>query len=231
MQERQGAELVHRFFDGTGTTYDLIVKLCTLGFDHWWKEEIIRKIPQGSTRVLDQACGTGILTFKIARKFPGIRVVGVDLEREYLGVAQKKAKESNLENVEFVLGRAEDVSLKQSFDCITSSYLAKYAELEKLVRNIDKMLRSDGLVIMHDFTYPPDGMFSRLWHLYFTALQTIGSALSPSWAPAFGGLPQLLRETRWVTELPGVLERNGFREIVVESHTLGTSAIVIARKS
>jgi len=166
---------VRRFFSGTGTTYDRIVNLCTLGFDRLWKQQILRTIPKGSSRILDQACGTGILTLKIARRFPQARIVGVDLTAEYLRVAQKKAAALGLNRLEFITGRAEEVRPDLIFDCITSSYLAKYADLERLVDNIKHLLRDGGILIMHDFTYPVSPVFARIWEFYFKLLQTFGA--------------------------------------------------------
>ena len=74
--------LVHRFFSGTGTTYDFIVNATTFGIDRRWKRIFIDQIPPSPARVLDLACGTGILTFGIARRYPNWRVVGVDLQDE-----------------------------------------------------------------------------------------------------------------------------------------------------
>jgi len=59
--------VVYRFFSGTGFSYDRVATLCTWGFDRYWKRRIIAAIPSGSARILDQACGTGILTLQIAR--------------------------------------------------------------------------------------------------------------------------------------------------------------------
>ena len=231
MEETSGVELVHRFFSGTGPTYDFMVNLCTLGFDRCWKKEILKRIPKGSIRVLDQACGTGILTFKIARSFPSSRVVGVDLLEEYLSIAKEKARRQSFRNVEFILGRAEEILSHEPFDCITSSYLAKYAALESLTRNAKRMLQSGGLLIMHDFTYPPNHAFARLWEFYFRILQGAGRWEYPKWRAIFDGLPRLLRETRWVTELVRFLRENTFSDISVRSLTLSTSAIVAAKKA
>jgi len=230
MERNPRVELVHRFFSGTGPTYDFMVNLCTLGFDRCWKRKILERIPKGSIRILDQACGTGILTFQIARTFPHSRVIGVDLLEEYLSIAKEKARRQNFENVEFMLGSAEEVLLSEEFDCITSSYLAKYAKLGSLIRNARKMLRSGGVLIMHDFTYPPNPAFARLWEFYFQILQRVGSWKYPQWEAIFEGLPELLRGTKWVTELTTSLRENAFSEISFQSHTLCTSAIVIARK-
>ncbi len=230
MEEKKGRDLVYHFFSGTGMTYDHMVKLCTLGFDLWWKRKIMEKIPEGAARIMDQACGTGILTFKIARKLSLGQVIGVDLQEEYLDIAKRRAKELKLSNIQFILGRAEDVFLKKSFDCIASSYLAKYAEIEHLVRNIRKMLRKGGILIMHDFTYPSIRPFAKAWDFYLKILQTVGTWRYPQWGAIFNGLPELLRETKWVTELIGSLRKNGFSDITLQSLTLGTSVIVTARK-
>jgi len=224
------AALVHRFFSGTGHTYDYMVNCCTLGFDPWWKRKILAKIPPGPVRIIDQACGTGILTFKIAHKFPLCRVIGIELREEYLKIARQKAAASNLSNVEFILGRAEDVFLNESFDCITSSYLAKYVRLESLVHNAAKMLREKGLLVVHDFTYPAGRILGPLWEAYFKLLQMVGSRRFPQWKTIFYELPVLLRDTRWVTELVQTLQGNAFSDITLERLTLGTSTIVKAAK-
>ncbi len=231
IEEKEGADLVRYFFSGTGMTYDHIVRCCTLGFDLWWKRKIVEKIPEGSARIMDQACGTGILTFQIALKFSAGYVIGVDLQEEYLHIAKKKANELGIKNVQFILGKAEDVFLKSSFDCITSSYLAKYAQLGSLIQNTKSMLRKGGILVMHDFTYPSNRLFVRIWKFYFRLLQAAGSRKYPQWSAILHGLPGLLHRTQWVTESIGLLRKNDFSDITLQSLTLGTSAIVTARKA
>ncbi len=230
ISEKLKTDLIRRFFSGTGTTYDQIVHLCTLGFDRLWKQKIIEKIPKGSLRIMDQACGTGILTIRIARRFPQSRIIGVDVTEEYLRIAREKVQALGLHNIEFILGRAEEVHPGEEFDCITSSYLAKYAEMETLVGNIKTMLRDGGGMVMHDFTYPANPIFARVWKFYFKILQTLGSWQYPQWKTVFADLPGFLKETKWVEELEDSLGRNGFSAITRESLTFGTSAIITARK-
>ena len=231
MSRFSGVQLAHRFFSGTGTTYEQIVRLCTFGFDLWWKRKILQKIPPKPRRIMDQACGTGILTFKIAQRFPRCHVTGVELREEYLDIARQKATARGLRNVEFFLGRAEDVLLDETFDAITSSYLAKYAELDVLVRNANNMLRPGGVLIMHDFIYPSGRLFPKLWHFYFKILQTLGTRRYPEWQTAFEELPDALRKTDWLAQLTAALEENAFSQIRTEKLTLATSAIVTAVRS
>jgi demethylmenaquinone methyltransferase/2-methoxy-6-polyprenyl-1,4-benzoquinol methylase len=230
MTRESPTDRVRRFFYGTGTTYDRIVHLCTLEFDRFWKHKILRAIPEGSSRILDQACGTGILTLKIARRFPHARIIGVDLTDEYLRVARKKAEALGLSRLEFIPGRAEEVHPDLIFDCITSSYLAKYADLERLIGHSKNLLRVGGTLIMHDFTYPANPVLARIWEFYFRILQTLGTWKYPQWKTVFDELPGFLRETQWTRELLLSLQKNGFSEITQTSLTWGTSAIVTARK-
>jgi demethylmenaquinone methyltransferase/2-methoxy-6-polyprenyl-1,4-benzoquinol methylase len=227
---KSGIELVERFFAGTGNSYDHIVKVFTLGFDLWWKRKILENIPEYPRQIIDQASGTGILSIKIAKRFPDCRVTGVELRDEYLSIARQRANRLNLNNLEFVLGRAEDVFIEGSFDCITSSYLAKYAEIDSLVANNKKMLRKGGVLIAHDFTYPSNPVFAGIWEFYFKLMQGFGSSRYPEWETVFYELPVFLRTTRWVTELTRSLKENGFSDISLKFYTFGTSAIVTAIK-
>jgi demethylmenaquinone methyltransferase/2-methoxy-6-polyprenyl-1,4-benzoquinol methylase len=218
-------ELVERLFRGTGSTYDLVVNAATFGIDRWWKRRLVRLIPASATRILDLACGTGISTAAIARRFPDAHIVGVELREEYLAIARRK-----LPHVEFVLSRAEGYRAARPFDCISSSYLAKYADLARLVPQCREMLSDGGLLLMHDFTYPPSRALVAIWRVYFKALQTIGGALLPAWREIYYGLPALIERTRWLPELQALLEQHRFRDIRVEHLTAYGSAIVSARK-
>ena len=220
--------LAEQFFSGNAATYDQIARFSTLGLDGFWKRKILNKIPKTSSRIIEQASGTGILTCKIARRLPKCRITGVELHEEYLNIARKKARQ--LTNVEFIHGRAEEVVLEGEFDCIASAYLAKYVELDLLVVHARKMLREGGVLIMHELTRPTNLLFLALWKMHFKFLQTYGKWKHPEWDIAFRNLPLLLEKTQWVDELARALRANEFVDIKVEYLAFGASVIVSARK-
>ena len=222
--------LVERFFQDTGKSYDCMVNLATFGIDRLWKRRMVQLIPPQSRRVADLACGTGISTLAIARRLPECQVIGVELRDEYLAIAREKVRRLGLANVELVLSRAEDYRSEAPFDCISSSYLAKYADLPQLVSNAWDMLTPGGLFLMHDFTYPPKPYLVHIWRLYFTALQRLGSPFFPAWREIYYGLPQLIEQTRWLEELAAALQERGFADIRRQDLTLYGSAIVTARR-
>lgn len=225
-----GTEQVQRFFNGTGGSYDRMVNIATLGIDGLWKRRIIELVPPNAKRILDFACGTGISTVALAERFPNSEIVGVELREEYLSIAREKIERLKLKNVSLVLSRAEDYCPDTTFDCVASSYLAKYADLDVLTRNTKRLLKPNGLLLMHDFTYPRSAVLASVWHLYFKMMQGLCPLFFPTWREIYFGLPELIKTTRWVTELQSAAMENGFRDLSMEYLTVDGSAIVTARK-
>jgi demethylmenaquinone methyltransferase/2-methoxy-6-polyprenyl-1,4-benzoquinol methylase len=223
-------EFAQQFFSGNAATYDHIATVSTLGLDSWWKRKIINKLPKAPKRILEQACGTGILTCKLARLFPECRIVGVELHEGYLNIAKQKARDLHLANVEFIHGRAEDVVPEGAFDCIVSDYLAKYVDLELLVAHARKMLREGGVIVMHELARPTNPLYLWLWNIHFRFLRAYGKWKHPEWDMAFREVPDLLAKTRWVEDLAQALKANNFSDIEIEPQIFGASVLVSARK-
>jgi len=220
--------LVEKFFAGTAGSYDFIVDATTLGADRRWKRRIVEAVPAGASRILDLASGTGILTFELARRFPNARIVGVELRDEYLQVSRRRGRAQRMDHVEFVLGRAEEFTAPEPFDAIVSSYLAKYADLEALVRMARALLNPGGALVTHDFTYPSNRRTERLWRMQFRVIQSVFGLLWPAWRSAFDGLPELIAGTRWVPDLQQALARHGFRSVTVEELSAHGATMVSA---
>lgn len=217
--------LVKKFFDNTAESYDKMVRLTTFGKDAYWKEEIMNKIPNCNS-LLDLACGTGILTFKIAKRFPDVDITGIDITKEYLNMAKNKLKSCH--KISFFLCDAEKLNIDKKFDCITSSYIAKYCSSCVLIEKCLYHLNPEGKIILHDFTYPANKIVRLLWNLYFVSLRVIGLFM-PRWEQIFKNLPHLIRSANWVKEYTDVMEKEGL-DVEVLYLTCGTSAILTGTK-
>ena len=220
--------LAREFFAGNASSYDDVVRMTTLGNDRAWKKRIVERLAS-PTRVLDLACGTGILACAVRERFPQCELVGVDLAADYLDVAKQRAKKIAHLDIEFVHSAAEHFENAHPFDAIVSSYLAKYAALDVLTANAAAMLKPGGILLMHEFTYPSNPVIALVWELYFPVLRWIPSAQLRQWHTAFQGLPTLVRETTWVADLRQAMQANGFTDIQTESLGMGTAAIVTGR--
>ena len=222
-------DVVRRFFTGTGESYDLIVNLFTYGADRYWKRKMQALVPP-ATKILDLACGTGILTFSLADRNSNCRIVGVDMMQEYILIARKKQETSKHHNIKFICSRAEDVKLKETFDCITSSYIPKYVSAVKLLENISPNLREGGVLVLHDFTLPTSSIPRRIWGLHMFLVKCVGPRLFPEWRTVFYELADLVRSTRWFSEYVTALPRFGYRNIQTYQMTAGSAAIIYAEK-
>ncbi|MFQ5707729.1 MAG: class I SAM-dependent methyltransferase [bacterium] len=222
-------DIVKRFFTGTGASYDFVVNLFTYGADRYWKKKMLATVPTAKT-ILDLACGTGILTFKLLEKFPECEVVGVDRMPEYLAVARQKLRRRKLKKVHFICARAEQIQFKTLFDCITSSYIPKYVPAEKLVGNISANLQQGGSLVLHDFALPEKFVFQRLWAVHMKLMKYLGTPLLPKWRVIFCELEGLVRSTQWITEYQAALRGRGFQDIQVKRLTAGSAAILTAIK-
>ena len=225
MLAESAKNLVPKFFDETGTTYDGVVSYGTLGKDRYWKSKMLEQISDGSS-FLDLACGTGILTREIAEKFPSAEIVGLDITKSYLDVA--KMNSNSFDNILFILDDAEKFKLDSKFDCITGSYLPKYCDPEILVKNCVAYLKPGGKIIFHDFTYPKNPAVRGLWNFFLTFLRLVGCFI-PSWKDALIGLPKLIRRTKWLDSYSDVMKKSGLK-VSHQYLTYGASAILTGTK-
>jgi demethylmenaquinone methyltransferase/2-methoxy-6-polyprenyl-1,4-benzoquinol methylase len=218
-------KLVSQFFGHNARSYDKVVSLTTFGRDSYWKKEIIEKISRCDS-ILDLACGTGILTFKIAEKFPAAKITGVDITNGYLNIAKDKLKLYH--KISFLHYDVEKMTINDAFDCIASSYIPKYCNPQILIDQCLHHLNPGGKIILHDFVYPKNRLVRSMWDLYFAILNIAGFFV-PSWKEIFRNLPKLIRSTNWVERYRGIMEKNGLK-VEVRFLTLGTSAILTGTK-
>jgi ubiquinone/menaquinone biosynthesis C-methylase UbiE len=98
------------------------------------------------SRVLDLACGTGIVTRMLSSKIgPQGLVVGVDISSGPLKIAKRWS--SGRKNMEFVNSDIEKLSFKEKFDSVTCQYgLMFLPHPQTALQNIRKILKNGGTI-------------------------------------------------------------------------------------
>ncbi|MCL4807343.1 MAG: methyltransferase domain-containing protein [Thermoanaerobaculia bacterium] len=214
--------------DSTAEAYDEILFAATRGADRRWKEALLAHF-DAPARVLDLACGTGTLTFMVCDRFPDAEVVGMDVSVARLDHALKRAHLRRDHRARFVLGSLERIAPAGRFDTVTSCYLAKYADLPRLVSRLRSFLNPGGLVVMHDLTYPEHPVVRKAWERHFQRLRQTALNEWPAAIRVFDELPEIVRGSSWVEELTMLLIAHGFSGVAVERLGRGASALVLAR--
>ena len=157
------------------------------------KKKYLNKI-QGKI-VLDLASGTGILSEMIKSNTSGLDVLSLDLSFDYAKISNNTRKIRNVVNA-----NAEMLPFRnRSCDCIVSSYLAKYVDINKVVAEISRVITPNGVVVFHDFSYPKNKIVRFLWKLHFKLLRIAGSVVT-SWQHVFLELDQLIENSKWSEE-------------------------------
>ncbi|MCE9630302.1 MAG: ubiquinone/menaquinone biosynthesis methyltransferase [Planctomycetia bacterium] len=148
--------------------YDLVTRALSLGRDQAWKRALLDSLPVGDASpacrtpvCVDLACGTGDVTFALARRYPQATVCGVDLTPEMLAIARAR---NHFPNVSLELGDMHQLPFASaSVDIVTGSYALRNAPaLTVALEEIHRVLRPGGTAAFLDFSKSPHRVWQRL---------------------------------------------------------------------
>jgi demethylmenaquinone methyltransferase/2-methoxy-6-polyprenyl-1,4-benzoquinol methylase len=168
---------VNRLFETIASRYDFFTVFMSYGMDRGWKRKLVEMAGfKGSEVALDLACGTGDITFEIARRLKHGRAVGLDITRSMLVIAEQKRRESQTANVDF--HRADIMQIPfgdNSFDCVTGGYaLRNVPDVGGALSEIKRVLKPGGRFLSLDFGHPSNRLYR--W-LYLNYLIVVGSTV------------------------------------------------------
>ena len=216
--------------------YDFLLRILSLGRDKYWRGSMINKVSSTGKkqRVLDVACGTGLVTFEL-----GLRrneVIGIDVTREMLqrAVMLKKDPQRRQLDVDFVQARAENLPLKdETFDFATISLATRnVSSVSDTFEEMSRAVRPGGLVMSMDFTRPIGNVFSSFYNFYiFQILPALGLAISRHWSGIFSYLAGSIRRSKTPEQLSSIMKSIGLEQTEIKRMTLGVTALVSGEKS
>ena len=126
-------------------------------------------------RVLDVACGTGLLLKQLLAQVPGIEAYGLDASADMLAKAQAALKDQphvHLECMQIGTGMASNLPYAQeNFDLITcTNALHDMPEVMALLAGLGKLLAPGGQLVVEDFAPREPRLF---WEAFEWFLQRI----------------------------------------------------------
>ncbi|MFI3259136.1 MAG: bifunctional demethylmenaquinone methyltransferase/2-methoxy-6-polyprenyl-1,4-benzoquinol methylase UbiE [Rikenellaceae bacterium] len=230
------SEEVREMFDTIAPAYDRLNHILSFQIDKIWRARVVRFVerhtPQ-TPQILDLATGTGDLAIALSQRIKGSTLVGADPSRGMLDVAEKKVAAKGLsERLALEVQSAESLSFEdERFDAVTAAFgVRNYSDLEGGIREMVRVTRSGGWVVVLEFSTPPNPVFRWFYNLYSRhILPRIGAMLSSD-REAYEYLPASVEEFASRKEFLALMERVGLTNCRARSQSFGIAQIYVGQK-
>jgi len=211
-------------FDRIASGYDRQNTLFSLDRDRAWRRRAARLAAlRPGDFALDLCTGTGKLAAELLPYVrPGGRVTGVDFSNQMLELARRRVP-----GVDFQLGDANAVPVaNNSVDTVTIAFgLRNLLDREAALREMRRVLKPGGRVVILEFPTPPRGMASLPYRLYLTRVMPHIAGWLGMDRQAYQYLADTVRAFPSPPELARLMEQVGFEDVQVQRMTGGIVAL------
>ena len=230
-------EKMHAIFQSIAPRYNCLNRMISFFHDQYWRRKAVEQAdfpPQA--KLLDVCCGTGRLTQELLRHCSADGcVTGLDFSANMLREAEANLRyHPRFSQVSWVHGNVLHLPFGDaSFDGVSIAFgLYSVAGTEQALREMLRVLRPGGKLLLLELSQPSDTFLTPLFHFYFEHVLPLAGSL-------YLGLPVTFQ--RWLPEslhtLPSgeaisqILDQLGAATISGKNLTNGIVSIVTAVKS
>lgn len=232
-EDKGKKEQVAEMFNNISPNYDFLNHFLSLGIDVVWRKKAIRMLKNDRPKmILDVATGTGDFAIEALRLNPD-QVIGVDISEGMLEVGEKKIKKNGFgDRIQLKMGDSENLPFEDNkFDAIIVAFgVRNFENLEKGLKEMFRVLRKGGKVVVLEFAKPRRFPFKQLYSFYFKfVLPKIGRLVSKDNA-AYTYLPESVQAFPDGQDFIHILNKVGYTNTSCNLLTFGISAIYIGQK-
>ncbi len=226
---------VSAMFNRIAPYYDLLNRVLSLGIDRSWRKKAIQLLQDSRPqRILDVATGTADVALEAARRLAPDKVVGVDISADMLRIGRQKISHRGLDHV-ITLEEADSENLPfpdNTFDAVTVAFgVRNFEHLERGLKEMCRVLKPGGQVIILEFSRPTAFPFKQLFHFYFRhILPFIGKVTSKD-PRAYRYLYESVQAFPDGDAFLEVLDQTGYKNNRCIPLTLGICSIYAASKA
>ena len=220
-------------FNNISRKYDLLNHLLSLGIDISWRKKAINQLKTlQPKKILDVATGTADFAIEAISLKPD-KVIGVDISEGMLEQGKEKIKKLKLQqSIELLMADSEDLPfLDNKFDAVIVAFgVRNFENLEKGLSEMIRVTRVGGMVVIIEFSRPPDFPFNYIYNFYFKyILPGIGKIISKD-KSAYRYLPDSVMAFPDGENFISILRKTGFKNLKCLPLTFGISCIYTGSK-
>jgi demethylmenaquinone methyltransferase/2-methoxy-6-polyprenyl-1,4-benzoquinol methylase len=172
-------------FTAMSGTYDVQNRILSLGRDAGWRRVLVETVrARDGELVCDMATGTGDVGIAIARRYAGVRVIGVDYCDRMLDVARRKLAclpAAVSERIDLRLGDIRSTDVPSSrVDVLTNTFaLRNIPDRAPVLAEFRRVLRPGGRLYVMEPGIPTTPAMKLVYGLYLTRVMPfLGNVLS-----------------------------------------------------
>jgi demethylmenaquinone methyltransferase / 2-methoxy-6-polyprenyl-1,4-benzoquinol methylase len=215
---------VSGMFDQVAAGYDRTNTVLSLGNDRLWRVATTRAVaPRRGQRILDLAAGTGTSALSFARS--GADVVAADFSPGM--IAEGRRRHGGIRNLTFVQADATDLPFADDeFDTVTMSFgLRNVVEPKKALRELRRVTKPGGRVVICEFSRPPSTAFNGLYRFYNDRILPVVAKAVSSNAEAYDYLNESIRDWPDQRTLAAWLREAGWSDVAHRNLSFGIVAL------
>ena len=206
--------------------YDLANHLLSGGADFLWRRRAAKIVAGWRPRdVLDLATGSGDLALALQQRLPGAAITAADFSPEMLEVAREKGVAKT------ILADALELPFEsESFDCVTVAFgLRNMADWDRALREICRVLRSQGHLLVLDFSIP-GRLLQPVYRFYLHRCLPLFASIVTGEKAAYDYLGGSIEKFPAGAAMRGLIEKSGFTMASAEPLTGGIATIYTGEK-
>jgi demethylmenaquinone methyltransferase/2-methoxy-6-polyprenyl-1,4-benzoquinol methylase len=221
---------IRGMFGNIARRYDIMNSLMTFGRDHAWRRYVIEMTGLASGgRLLDVGAGTGKIALDAIAVTPDIAVVAADFSCEMMRVGKKSPGGLG---IHWCCADALQLPFPDSlFHAVTSGYLVRnVTDIEKAFEEQLRVVVPGGRVVCLDTSPAPHNILQPFALFYLRYVIPLIGWLITGDSNAYRYLPESTQAFKTPEELAGIMEKVGFREVVIQRFMFGNIGVVTGRR-
>lgn len=217
-------------FSNIAPTYDKANHALSFNKDVQWRKDAVKQMLKDGfkpNRVLDLCAGTGDFALAVKEQAPEAEIILADFSKPMLKLAQEKM--GSQQGFQILVADALKLPFHDmAFDAVVCGFGVRNLDsLEQGLKEIARMLKPGGRVAILEF-FKPTGLLNRLAHAFYVGaiVPMRGGAISGN-KEAYEYLQKSAKNFASLDEFKRLMEQCGFKDITIESKTMGVAVSVM----